>query len=189
MSAWFTARKRFVGLLVFACLVAAGGTFVVDAQQRAGGQAALTGADAVRAAYTKFEEHGPDARRREAVHRRSTSRRTPPGPTRSCSRGRRTASAPYGVDQYRASLGPSRAVPGKTATSSSTRTCAAGTCREGEFVQVGPHKPDKSGPKDIDESTDTYDTIEWLREARPGQQRQGRHVGHLAARLLRRRRR
>ena len=33
---------------------------------------------------------------------------------------------------------------------------------EGEFQQVRPFVPDKRGPKDIDESTDTYDTIEWL---------------------------
>ncbi|MDC0746362.1 CocE/NonD family hydrolase [Polyangium mundeleinium] len=32
---------------------------------------------------------------------------------------------------------------------------------EGEFVNVRPHL-DKKGPKDIDESTDTYDTLEWL---------------------------
>ncbi len=31
----------------------------------------------------------------------------------------------------------------------------------GEFVHVRPHRPNK-GPRDIDESTDTYDTIEWL---------------------------
>ncbi len=33
---------------------------------------------------------------------------------------------------------------------------------EGEFVNMTPHKPHKSGPSDIDESTDTYDTIDWL---------------------------
>lgn len=32
---------------------------------------------------------------------------------------------------------------------------------EGEFVHVRPHLSNK-GPKDIDESTDTFDTIEWL---------------------------
>lgn len=32
---------------------------------------------------------------------------------------------------------------------------------EGEFVHVRPHRTEK-GPTDIDESTDTYDTIEWL---------------------------
>ena len=33
---------------------------------------------------------------------------------------------------------------------------------EGEFVDMRPHKPVKSGPRDIDESTDAYDTIDWL---------------------------
>jgi len=33
---------------------------------------------------------------------------------------------------------------------------------EGDFVNMTPHVPLKSGPEDIDESTDAYDTIEWL---------------------------
>ncbi|MFK7960282.1 MAG: CocE/NonD family hydrolase, partial [Phycisphaerales bacterium] len=33
---------------------------------------------------------------------------------------------------------------------------------EGEFVNMRPHEPDKSQPYVVDESTDTYDTIEWL---------------------------
>jgi putative CocE/NonD family hydrolase len=33
---------------------------------------------------------------------------------------------------------------------------------EGTFVDVRPHKPVKAGPKDTDESTDTWDTIDWL---------------------------
>jgi len=33
---------------------------------------------------------------------------------------------------------------------------------EGEFVHMRPQIDVKSGPKDIDESTDTYDTIDWL---------------------------
>ena len=68
---------------------------------------------------------------------------------------------PYGADQFKPSLGPSlfmqdekyifvyQDVRGKFMS-------------EGEWVEVRPHKPVKSGPKDIDESTDTYDTIEWL---------------------------
>lgn len=32
----------------------------------------------------------------------------------------------------------------------------------GTFVQMTPHRDVKHGPKDIDESTDTYDTIDWL---------------------------
>ncbi|MCZ2149955.1 MAG: CocE/NonD family hydrolase [Bryobacterales bacterium] len=33
---------------------------------------------------------------------------------------------------------------------------------EGEFVNVRPYLPVKKGPRDIDETTDTYDTIDWL---------------------------
>ena len=33
---------------------------------------------------------------------------------------------------------------------------------EGEFIDVPPHKTHFSGPTDTDESTDTYDTIDWL---------------------------
>jgi putative CocE/NonD family hydrolase len=33
---------------------------------------------------------------------------------------------------------------------------------EGEFIVMNPHKTVKRGPNDVDESSDTYDTIEWL---------------------------
>ena len=33
---------------------------------------------------------------------------------------------------------------------------------EGEFVDVRPYDPDKDPPEEIDESSDTWDTIEWL---------------------------
>lgn len=33
---------------------------------------------------------------------------------------------------------------------------------EGEFVHLRPHKANKSGARDTDESTDTYDTLDWL---------------------------
>ncbi len=39
---------------------------------------------------------------------------------------------------------------------------------EGEFVQVTPHVPNKQKPTDVDESSDTYDTIEWLLKNIPG---------------------
>jgi len=32
----------------------------------------------------------------------------------------------------------------------------------GEFVNMRPHLAEKDGPGDVDESTDTYDTVEWL---------------------------
>lgn len=33
---------------------------------------------------------------------------------------------------------------------------------EGTFLNVRPHIENKTGPKDIDESSDTYDTVDWL---------------------------
>ena len=33
---------------------------------------------------------------------------------------------------------------------------------EGRFVDMTPHLDHKAGPKDVDQSTDTYDTIDWL---------------------------
>ncbi|MCC7376474.1 MAG: CocE/NonD family hydrolase [Verrucomicrobiales bacterium] len=39
---------------------------------------------------------------------------------------------------------------------------------EGEFVHVRPFRPGKSGPTDVDESSDAWDTIEWLIHHVPG---------------------
>ena len=55
---------------------------------------------------------------------------------------------------------------------------------EGEFVNMRPHQPAKTGPADIDESTDTYDTIDWLLKNVPGHNGHVGHVGHLVPRLL-----
>jgi uncharacterized protein len=68
---------------------------------------------------------------------------------------------PYGADANRPSLGPSAAFmrEGYIFVYQDVR----GTfMSEGEFEDVRPHVPDKKSPKDIDESSDTYDTIEWL---------------------------
>jgi uncharacterized protein len=70
-------------------------------------------------------------------------------------------SGPYGGDAYRPSLGPSAAFmrEGYIFVYQDVR----GTfMSEGEFEDVRPHIPNKKSPKDIDESSDTYDTIDWL---------------------------
>lgn len=69
--------------------------------------------------------------------------------------------APYGIDNYRAVLGPSEAFEkdGFIFVYQDVR----GRClSEGEFVDVPFHKTRLSGPADTDESTDTYDTVDWL---------------------------
>ena len=69
--------------------------------------------------------------------------------------------APYGIDNYRSSLAPTddymkegfifvfQDVRGKGKS-------------EGTFVHVRPHNPNKKTSKDIDESSDTWDTVDWL---------------------------
>ena len=39
---------------------------------------------------------------------------------------------------------------------------------EGDYVVIRPLKPVKNGPKDTDESTDTFDTVDWLIKNVPG---------------------
>ncbi len=69
--------------------------------------------------------------------------------------------APYGTDAYRSSLGPSREFEDEGFIFV-YQDARGRWMSEGEFVQVRPHLPVKRTPKDVDESTDTYDTIEWL---------------------------
>jgi uncharacterized protein len=69
--------------------------------------------------------------------------------------------APYGVDQYRTSLGPSEQFQ-KDGFIFVYQDARGRYMSEGEFQQVRPFVPTKRTSKDIDESTDTFDTIEWL---------------------------
>jgi putative CocE/NonD family hydrolase len=69
--------------------------------------------------------------------------------------------SPYGEDNYRglAANNEKFAKEGFIFASQDVR----GTSKsEGEFVNMRPYLPVKHGPKDIDETTDTYDTIDWL---------------------------
>ena len=69
--------------------------------------------------------------------------------------------APYGADKYPAKLGPSEhfVKAGYIFVNQDVRGRFAS---EGEFIQVTPHIVNKTKPTDVDESSDTYDTIEWL---------------------------
>jgi len=67
---------------------------------------------------------------------------------------------PYGADKYKDNLGPS-ALFGKEGYIFVYQDVRGRWMSEGEFINMRPHNP-KKGPKDVDESTDTYDTIDWL---------------------------
>jgi putative CocE/NonD family hydrolase len=68
---------------------------------------------------------------------------------------------PYGVDNYRTTVGPSDQFE-KEGFIFVYQDARGRYMSEGEFRQVRPFIAQKRGPKDVDESTDTYDTIEWL---------------------------
>ena len=75
--------------------------------------------------------------------------------------------APYGIDQYRAALGPSELFF-RDKFIFVYQDVRGRFMSEGDYVLIRPHKPVKSGPKDTDESSDTYDTIDWLIKNIPG---------------------
>jgi len=68
---------------------------------------------------------------------------------------------PYGADQYKSWLGPDEEFE-KDGYIFVLQDVRGRLMSEGEFVDMRPHNPAKKSDKDIDESTDTYDTIEWL---------------------------
>lgn len=69
---------------------------------------------------------------------------------------------PYGEDSYPSRLGPSMALA-REGYIFVYQDVRGRMMSEGDFVAVRPHNPDKTGDE-IDESSDTYDTVEWLLE-------------------------
>ncbi len=77
---------------------------------------------------------------------------------------------PYGADRYKDQLGPSELFERVTPEGDKPKEgfifafqdVRGRNMSEGEFVNMRPHRERKRGPADVDESTDTYDTIEWL---------------------------
>jgi putative CocE/NonD family hydrolase len=68
--------------------------------------------------------------------------------------------APYGEDAYRDQVGPSAAAA-KEGFIVAYQDVRGRYLSEGEFEDVRPFRPGK-GPTDFDESTDAWDTIDWL---------------------------
>jgi hypothetical protein len=75
--------------------------------------------------------------------------------------------APYGTDLYRTNLGPSELFE-REKFIFVYQDVRGRFMSEGDFVTIRPQKAVKNGPKDTDESTDTYDTIDWLAKHVPG---------------------
>ena len=68
---------------------------------------------------------------------------------------------PYGVDQYRTRLGPSPEFE-KAGYIFVMQDVRGRYMSEGTFLEMRPHLDNKKSSKDVDDSSDLYDTIEWL---------------------------
>ena len=69
--------------------------------------------------------------------------------------------APYGVDFYRRQLGPSPEFD-KSGYIFVNQDVRGRFMSEGTFVEMRPHIDNKKSKQDVDDSSDLYDTIEWL---------------------------
>ena len=69
--------------------------------------------------------------------------------------------APYGVDQYRTQLGPAPEFD-KAGYIFVMQDVRGRFMSEGTFVEMRPHIDVKKSKTDVDDSSDLYDTIEWL---------------------------
>ncbi len=69
--------------------------------------------------------------------------------------------SPYGIDQYRRQLGPSPDFD-KAGYIFVFQDVRGRYMSEGTFVEMRPHIDDKKSHKDVDDSSDLYDTIDWL---------------------------
>jgi uncharacterized protein len=69
--------------------------------------------------------------------------------------------APYGVDNYPGGLGPSEKFA-RDKFIFAYQDVRGRNMSEGTFRDMTPQIDAKKGPQDVDESSDTYDTIEWL---------------------------
>ncbi len=145
-------RTEFVIRSVVAVTLALGATLAED-------HVLAQGIEHVKAHYTKYEYRIPmrDGKRlfTSVYVPKDTSRTYPFLMTRTPYNVK-----PYGVDQYRNDLGPSPQF-GKAGYIFVYQDVRGRWMSEGEFVNMRPHLAQKT-PQQIDESTDTYDTIDWL---------------------------
>jgi putative CocE/NonD family hydrolase len=130
------------------------------------GPVAAQGIDYVKAHYTKYEYRIPmrdGVRLFTAVYLpKDQGQRYPILLTRTP-----YGVQPYGEDAYKADIGPSPAFA-REGYIVAYQDVRGRWMSEGEFENMRPHRARKDAPTDIDESTDTYDTIDWLINHVPG---------------------
>jgi putative CocE/NonD family hydrolase len=119
------------------------------------------GADWVRSHYTKYEHRiamRDGVRLFTAVY---VPKDTASGPYPILLTRTPYGVAPYGSDHYKDALGPSDPLA-REGYIFAYQDVRGRLMSEGQFVDVRPVKPVKSGPQDVDETTDAWDTVDWL---------------------------
>jgi len=121
--------------------------------------------DFVRSHYTKYEYRIPmrDGKRLfTAVYvPKATAFAGEPGPFPFLMDRTPYNVAPYGEDKYPGRLGPSDEFE-KSGYIFVYQDVRGRWMSEGDFQEMRPHIENKKGPQDVDDSSDTYDTIEFL---------------------------
>jgi len=154
--------KWMVSTAVLAGL--SGGTWLAGSGLHAarGGQEEASAAELIRASYTKFEFRVPmrdGARLFTAVYvpKDASASKTYPFLIM------RTpySVGPYGTDNYPRRLGPAPVFT-KDGFIFVNQDVRGRFQSDGTFQEMTPQKASHATPKDVDESTDTYDTIDWL---------------------------
>ena len=148
------ARLPFTALVIFA--------FAAIAAYSQ--QTATTTEEFVPAHYTKYEFRIPmrDGKRLfTAVYLPKTTAFTDKGPYPILMDRTPYSVGPYGEDHYPAHLGPSEEFE-KGGYIFVYQDVRGRWMSEGEFIEMHPHIDNKKGPQDVDDASDTYDTIEFL---------------------------
>lgn len=146
---WLQACTAFLCLILAGFGPAFADTSKVDAR-----------AEYIRANYSKFEYQIPMRDGAELFTVVYTPNRPSDGPFPILMLRTPYDVGPYGADRYKRRLGPHFEFE-KEGFIFVFQDVRGKYMSEGEFVNMRPHQAEK-GPKDVDESTDTYDTIEWL---------------------------
>ena len=154
--------------IIFACLLlmfAAIGSLKLQSQQTASSTE-----DYVKAHYTKYEYRIPmrDGKKLfTAVYvPKDSAFPNEAGPHPFLMDRTPYSVGPYGEDMYPAHLGPSDEFE-KAAYIFVYQDVRGRWQSEGEFVEMRPHIDQKKGPQDVDDSSDTSDTIDFLLKTVP----------------------
>jgi len=115
----------------------------------------------VRAHYTKYEFHIPMRDGKRLFTSVYVPKDATGGPYPFLMERTPYSVAPYGEDQYPRSLGPSAEFE-KSGYIFVFQDVRGRWMSEGDYQEMRPHIDVKKSPRDVDDSSDTYDTIEFL---------------------------